>query len=85
MMRVLVVDDNKLRVSAIQELFSGTAILADCITYVDSVIEAKRKTLEIRYDLMLLDLVLPTRTGEHPSPTAGIHILQETSGLVPPG
>ena len=81
MMRVLVVDDNKLRVSAIQELFSGTAILADCITYVDSVIEAKRKTLEIRYDLMLLDLVLPTRTGEHPSPTAGIDLLHEMVSL----
>lgn len=77
MIRILVVDDNTLRVSSIAAMLTKSNIASSNIKYVDSVMDAKREILKTRYDLMLLDLVLPTRPGEEPLPTAGIDLLHE--------
>ena len=77
MIRILVVDDNQLRVSSIKKILSDSNIHSSNVQYVDSVMEAKREIFKTHYDLMLLDLVLPTRPGESPQASAGIDLLHE--------
>lgn len=77
MIRVLVVDDNPLRVASISEILSKSPIHKNNIQYVNSLMEAKGEILKTHYDLMLLDLVLPSRSGEEPQPNAGIDLLHE--------
>lgn len=81
MIRILVVDDNKLRVDNIRTLIDN---LQDCrrnIEYVSTVFAAKKLLLTTQFDVMLLDLVLPIREDSEPQANGGIDLLHEMTQL----
>lgn len=77
MIRILVVDDNKLRVDNIRLLMDSFHDHAKEITYVDTVFAAKKALLDNKYDVMLLDLVLPVRADSEPQNNSGLELLRE--------
>ena len=77
MMRILVVDDNKLRVDSIRLLIDSFQEHEKEVTYVDNVFAAKKALLGSKYDTMLLDLVLPVRADSEPQNNSGLELLRE--------
>lgn len=86
-MNILIVDDSNDKiariVSVIEEVSSKFNIetVIDCIT-------AQMKLRSTKYDLLILDLLLPIRMGEPPTPDGGNLILKEikrNKTLIPPG
>lgn len=77
MTRILVVDDNSLRVNNIRSLIDN---LQDCeknVEYVSTVFAAKKQLLTTQFDVMLLDLVLPIRADSEPQANGGLELLHE--------
>lgn len=77
MIRILVVDDNNLRVENVRTLINN---LQDCEThveYVSTVFDAKKLLLATQFDVMLLDLVLPVRVDSEPQANSGLDLLHE--------
>ena len=77
MIRILVVDDNNLRVNNVRTLIDN---LQDCekhIEYVSTVFDAKKQLLTTQFDVMLLDLVLPVRVDSEPQANSGLDLLHE--------
>jgi len=61
-LRVLVVDDNLLFLSAVRNLLSGLPEVG-CAEYVNSGAEALARAAEFRPDLVLMDIVMPGMNG----------------------
>ena len=61
-LRVLVVDDNRLFLSAARNLLSGLPEVG-CAEYVNSGAEALTKATEFRPDLVLMDIMMPEING----------------------
>lgn len=76
-MRILVVDDNKLRVDHIATLIDALQDDDKQISYVDNIFAAKKLLLETQYDVMLLDLVIPIRAESDPQKNGGQELLRE--------
>lgn len=80
-MRVLIVDDNtKKRNQLREEVQSATGEHAK-IDVASSVQEAERKLTASTFDLMILDLNLPTRRGLPPQKTGGTELLRRLRQL----
>lgn len=77
MIRILVVDDNNLRVENIRSLIENLQDFEKHIEYVSTVFEAKRLLLTTQFDVMLLDLVLPVRVDSEPQANSGLDLLHE--------
>lgn len=77
MINILVVDDNAARVEETRNILGELDIPNDHVTYVDSTMDAKRAMLERQYDVLLLDIVLPTRRDTEPTANGGIDLLYE--------
>lgn len=78
MVRVLVVEDNadKLR-RVVTCLLSVTGLTRDAIDDARDANTAKRMLREGSYDLLILDISLPTYADEMPTPGAGLNLLRE--------
>ena len=81
MIQILVVDDNKLRTDAIQEIAKELQYQDNQINYVETIIDAKRALQKTKYDVMILDLVIPLRKGDTPQSKGGQDLLQEITQI----
>lgn len=81
MIRILVVDDNAVKIQRMREVLVSLEIPDDHVTYVNSAIDAKRVLTKEMYDVMLLDLVLPLRKDMPPEHNVGMELLREINEL----
>jgi nucleoside phosphorylase len=78
-MKVLVVEDDReklRRVSAALGAVDGVDVEHD-VSYVGDVASAARALAETRYDLLVLDIVLPLRVDMAPDAEGGLRLLEE--------
>lgn len=75
-MKILVVDDSVSKREAVCGII-GKILPGAQITVAVSFVEAVRALEDTSYELLLLDLVLPTRVGEDPRLDNGVAILRE--------
>ncbi len=77
MFRILVADDSDAKIAkiagAIDSIVSGVGASVD---YAATSAEATQLLREHRYDVLLLDLMMPIRDGERPDPYGGSAVLQ---------
>ena len=78
MLKVLVVEDDAEKLRRVLTCLQGVpGCNADAIENVRDVHSAKRLLRERRYDLLVLDIAVPRRSDELPSPEAGLELLDE--------
>lgn len=80
-MRVLVVEDIAEKRNAITQVLCA-ALQSPAIDNASSFIAAIRLLESTSYDLLVLDLILPTRDGDHPSASGGKNVLSEIMASV---
>lgn len=77
-MKVLILDDNTQKVESIKQALSDCGLDAEIVFAMAScVISGIRMLREDVYDLLLLDLLIPTRNGTLPSAEGGKAVLDE--------
>lgn len=77
MIRILVVDDNKLRVNHVRTMIENLQDCEKSVEYADTIFAAKKLLLNTQFDVMLLDLVLPVRADAEPQTNSGLELLHE--------
>lgn len=77
MIQILVIDDNEQRVEKIRAILEQFQECENGVCYVKTVLDAKRALLNTKYDIMLLDLVLPLLADSAPQSSGGIDLLRE--------
>ena len=78
MLRILLIDDAHEKIKKYLELLGEyTEISPDLIDTAASIEEAQKKLSSKQYDLAILDLYLPLRYGDDPSPENAIRLLKE--------
>lgn len=85
-MNILIVDDDNDKISKIVSVIKDTSESFIIDTVIDSY-SAQIKLQQNKYDLLLLDLLLPTRLGLEPLPNGGQLLLKEIArnkSLIPP-
>lgn len=86
MLNILIVDDSNDKIADIVSVISEIPEKVNIDTVID-VISAQLKTKEIKYDLMIVDLMLPFRKGDEPTKDGGKILLSEIErqkGLLSP-
>lgn len=81
MIYVLIVDDNDVRAEQTRAILDEVGIPESHITCATCIIDAKRVLTKTKYDVMLLDLVLPKRNDTAPESDGGIELLREIMSL----
>jgi CheY-like chemotaxis protein len=77
-LRILIVEDNGEKLERISRaIVEVDPALAEGIEHVADLRSARRKLQETRYDLLVLDVVLPVRIDEPPRTDAGLQLLDE--------
>lgn len=80
MLRILLIDDSAEKIRRYEELLSHyTELSQDFIDTASSVEDAETKLESKQYDLAILDLYLPLRHGDNPSPQNSISLLRSLS------
>lgn len=85
-MNILIVDDDNDKISKIVSVIKDISENFNIDTVIDS-ISAQRKLQTYKYDLLLLDLLLPIRKGLEPLPNGGQLLLKEIARnkiIIPP-
>lgn len=75
-MNILIVDDNNDKIAKIVSVIESISKNFNIDTVIDS-ISAQFKLKELKYDLLLVDLLLPIRKDEEPVPNGGELLLKE--------
>lgn len=75
--RVLVVDDDQAKVGLITAALNTSRMGDVQVASSASVIDAKSSLKETQFDLVILDIALPIRSGEEPKNDAGLELLRE--------
>lgn len=78
-MKALIVDDMAEKASDLRSVISAAGIDDAMIDTVPDVIQARRALAASRYDLLLLDVILPRRFGDEPTASAGLDLLKALS------
>lgn len=81
MIKILIVDDNCYRADKTNAIIADLKISDANVKHISCVVDAKVSLLDCKYDLMILDLALPTRSGEEPQNEAGAELLYEISEI----
>jgi len=77
-MKILIVDDVPEKVSEVKKLLQSVVERADDhIVVADSGLEAREHLARTQYDLLVLDIKLPLRSGDEPDRRGGIALLTE--------
>lgn len=77
MIKILVVEDNATKAGKISEVLTGlSGISEDNIDFAVDLITAKKALIEIQYDLIVLDIQIPTRFNQSPQKDGGVQLLQ---------
>lgn len=85
-MNILIVDDNNDKIAKIVSVIKSVSESFNIETVIDS-FSAQLKLKSFKYDLLIVDLLLPIRKGESPTPHGGELLLKEISRnktLIPP-
>jgi hypothetical protein len=85
-MKIIIVDDDNDKIAHIVSAIRSISSSFDIESAID-LLSAKAKLLVQKYDIMLLDIVLPLRPGEPPLDTGGKILLEEierVNNLIPP-
>lgn len=69
MLKVLIVDDTQEKIREIRQVLEGFVDDPDDVPICGSIREALRACEETRYDLVILDLFIPEKAGDVPSPS----------------
>lgn len=77
MISILVVEDDKIKRTAYNDIFNKLNIPIERIDCCESINSAKEKLYTRQYDVMILDLVLPRRTGDSVESSGGKDLLNE--------
>jgi nucleoside phosphorylase/CheY-like chemotaxis protein len=77
--KVLVVDDNTTKIRRVLEILQSAGVRRENIDVAQTGVDARKLLSEIRYDLLILDVVLPYRSEEEPDRTGGLKLLTEIS------
>jgi nucleoside phosphorylase len=88
MLKILVIDDHPERYSFFEETVIGKFASVDTLQSVGNKRDALAKLAEIRYDVVIVDMLLPsTAWDRNPSPTGGVdlfrHLEEDDTLLVP--
>ena len=75
-MNILIVDDNNDKIAKIVSVIKDVSENFSIDTVIDSV-SAQIKLQQVKYDFLLLDLLLPLRRGSEPVPDGGQKLLKE--------
>lgn len=75
-MKILVVDDDNNKVVAVSRVVESAGVDLSSVEVATTAAGAMRKLEEEAYDLLVVDLVLPLRIGEAPSPGGGVQLVQ---------
>lgn len=81
MINILIVDDNEHRVEQVRTVLNEMGVLDSNIVCSASIIDAKRELAKAKYDVLLLDLVLPNHVDTPPEKDGGINLLREVLSL----
>lgn len=81
MINILIVDDNNSKMGQICTILNEAGVLNDNIVCTASIIEAKRELSKTKYDVLLLDLILPNHVDTSPEENGGINLLREVLSL----
>ena len=76
-MKILIVDDNNQKLNRIRDLLDDAGALPDQIDVAMTGVDARRHLSQIQYDLLILDIALPMRSGNDPDRRGGIKLLEE--------
>lgn len=76
-MRVLIVDDNHERVPKIVAAMLGARVARDQIVHFPALHDARMYLAEHRVDLLILDILIPNRVEDDPSPDNSARLLTE--------
>lgn len=79
MISILIVDDNSLKVAAIKEVLFEFPEISSNIEIASDTNNGRRLLENNKYDLLILDLVLPNDFGDLETPENGIEFLNEIS------
>lgn len=74
---ILVVDDDFIKIESIKNFIETSAIADVEIVSVGDVSEARKALLLKQYDVMLLDILLPTRKGADPRADSSVDFLRQ--------
>jgi len=77
MIKVLVVEDNKYKIENYKQILRPLENEFEILTYSDSTIHAKKELARQKFDVMILDIALPLRSGEPPIMDAGLALFIE--------
>lgn len=76
MIKILIIDDNPRKVSQIRECLVQASVVIENIETVSDIVEGKKKLRNKLYDILILDVQLPERTGDKPLTDGGLEILR---------
>ncbi|MET4634912.1 phosphorylase family protein [Kaistia defluvii] len=80
MIRILLVEDETEKARVVSDaIVNASSLNINCLTHCNSLVEAKRNLQNNYYDLMVIDLNIPTRTDLPVKGGAGIELLQSLS------
>lgn len=80
MLRILLIDDDPQKVAKYRELLGEMdEINPDCVAVATSIEQAEEFVSKEQYDLAVLDLYIPIRFGEEPSPDNAVAFLKDLS------
>lgn len=75
-MRVLIVEDSAEKLQQISACVFESGVPEDALRIAGSVVDAKRALAEAGFDLLILDINLPTRADQSPQKDGGLEILR---------
>src|SRR5690348_10088002 len=77
MISALIVDDDQRKLDAVSELLRSLGLRVENITVVKDAAAARRALQEHYYDILLLDVLLPARSGARPSGDVSVDLLRQ--------
>jgi nucleoside phosphorylase len=75
--KVLLVEDDPGKLSEYLKLLADSGVASSQTEVAQNGLDARDKLRTTRYNLMILDLALPMRSGENPASSAGVDLLDE--------
>lgn len=78
-MKILVVDDSQHKSRKIVDFLSDTNLEISSVSVAHTAVEARRELKQTKYDLLVLDLLLPNRVGDDQKLETSLELLREIS------
>jgi nucleoside phosphorylase/CheY-like chemotaxis protein len=76
-MKILIVDDNPRRYERLVSKLTERGLERDCVDIVTSAMDARHKLRETKYDLLIIDILLPLRPEDAPEERHSRELLAE--------